>query len=64
MKRLVIDASVALKWFLKDEKYGDRAMCLLERFVRGEIDLVAPSLMVYEIINALVIAQMKGRIDE
>lgn len=64
MKRLVIDASVALKWFLRDEKYGDRAMGLLERFVRGEIDLVAPSLMVYEIINALGIAQRKGRIDE
>ena len=64
MKRLVIDASVALKWFLRDEKYGDRAMGLLDRFVRGELDLVAPSLMVYEIINALVIAQRKGRIDE
>jgi predicted nucleic acid-binding protein len=55
---------VALKWFLHDEKYGDRAMGLLDRFIRGELDLVAPSLMVYEIINALVIAQRKGRIDE
>lgn len=64
MKRLVIDASVALKWFLQDEKYGDRAMGLLDRSIRGELDLVAPSLMVYEIINALVIAQRKGRIDE
>ena len=64
MKRLVIDASVALKWFLRDEKYGDRALGLLERFVRGEVDLVAPSLMVYEVINGLVIAQRKGRIAE
>jgi predicted nucleic acid-binding protein len=64
LKRLVIDASVALKWFLLDEKYGDRALDLLERFVRGELDLVAPSLMVYEVINGLVIAQRKGRIAE
>ena len=64
MKRLVIDASVALKWFLLDEKYGDRALDLLERFVRGELDLSAPSLMVYEVINGLVIAQRKGRIAE
>ena len=64
MKRIVIDASVALKWFLRDEKYGDRAMGLLDRFVRGELDLAAPSLMVYEVINGLVIAQRKGRIAE
>lgn len=64
MNRLVLDASVALKWFLGDEKYGDQALGLLDRFVRGELDLVAPSLMVYEIINGLVIAQRKGRIAE
>jgi predicted nucleic acid-binding protein len=64
LKRLVIDASVALKWFLLDEKYGDRALDLLERFVRGELDLAAPSLLVYEVINGLVIAQRKGRIAE
>jgi predicted nucleic acid-binding protein len=64
VKRLVIDASVALKWFLRDEKYGDRAIGLLDRFVRGELDLAAPSLMVYEVINGLVIAQRRGRIAE
>lgn len=64
MSRLVIDASVALKWFLRDEKYGDRALGLLDRFVRGELELVAPSLMVYEVINGLVIAQRRGRIAE
>ena len=64
MKRLVIDASVALKWFLRDEKYGNRAMGLLDRFVRGELELAAPSLMFYEVINGLVIAQRKGRIAE
>ena len=60
----MIDASVALKWFLRDEKYGDRAMGLLDRFVRGEFELAAPSLMFYEVINGLVIAQRKGRIAE
>ena len=64
MNKLVIDASVALKWFLRDEKYGDSAMSLLERFIRGEIELAAPSLLVYEVINGLVVAQRKGRINE
>jgi len=64
VNRIVIDASVALKWFLRDEKYGDRALDLLDRFVRGELVLAAPSLMVYEVINGLVIAQRKGRIAE
>jgi predicted nucleic acid-binding protein len=64
VKKLVIDASVVLKWFLRDEKYGDRALNLLDRFVRGELGLAAPSLMVYEVINGLVIAQRKGRIAE
>ena len=64
MTKLVIDASVVLKWFLRDEKYGERALDLLDRFVRGELDLAAPSLMVYEVINGLVIARRKGRIAE
>jgi len=64
VNKLVIDASVVLKWFLRDEKYGDSAMSLLERFIRGEIELAAPSLLVYEVINGLVVAQRKGRINE
>ncbi len=64
MKKAVIDASVALKWFLQDEKYGEAAVDLLDRFVRGEVDLVAPSLIVYEVINGLVIAQRRSRIAD
>lgn len=64
MNKLVIDACVVLKWFLRDEKFGDRALALLDRFVRGELDLTAPSLMVYEVMNGLVIAQRRGRIAE
>lgn len=64
MNKLVIDASVVLKWFLRDEKIGDRALDLLDRFVRGELDLTAPSLMVYEVINGLVIAQRRGHIAD
>lgn len=64
MSTLVVDASVVLKWFLRDEKFGDRALDLLDRFVRDELDLTAPSLIVYEVINGLVIAQRRGRIAE
>lgn len=60
----MLDASVALKWFLRDEQYGEIALGLLHRFVAGELQLLAPSLLTYEIINGLVIAQRRGRIAE
>lgn len=64
MKRIVIDASVALKWYLSDEVLGERAVGLLEKYVSGDLDLLAPTLLEYEVVNGLVIARRKGRIKE
>ena len=64
MKLLIIDASVALKWFLPDEEHGRKSLRLLERFMGGEIILGAPALMEYEIVNGLLIAQKRGRVPE
>ena len=44
----VVDASVALKWFLDDEPYGAEALGLVQR---GET-LVAPDLLIAEVCNA------------
>jgi len=64
LKRVVIDASVVLKWYLADEKYGQRALNLLEKYLSNELDIFAPSLLEYEVINGLIIAQKRGRIKE
>lgn len=49
---MVIDASVLVKWFVA-EADSDRALELRDRHVNGEVQLAAPSLIVYEALNAL-----------
>ncbi len=48
----VIDASVALKWFVEEEG-SDRALRLRDGHLDGSSVLVAPDLMVIEVANAL-----------
>ena len=48
----VVDASVAIKWYLP-EVDTDAALSLRERHLNGDIRLVSPDLMVYEVANAL-----------
>ena len=64
MKRIVIDASVALKWYLADEEYSQKALGILDKYVSNELDIQAPSLLEYEVINGLIIAKKRGRIQE
>jgi len=61
---MVIDASVVLKWYLTDEELGVKAISLLGEYVSNELDILAPSLLEYEIMNGLMIAQKRGRIKE
>lgn len=53
--RFVIDASVAVKWFLQDsfEDHVDLAEEVLLDFLAGEIELHAPRLMSYEVCRLL-----------
>jgi predicted nucleic acid-binding protein len=60
----VIDASVALKWQFEDEEVTDKATALLEDFIEGKIDLIAPTLFPYEIVNAVNVAINRKRIGE
>jgi len=64
MKGVVIDASVILKWYLADEEYGEKALSLLYKYISKELDILSPSLLEYEVINGLLIAQKRGRIKE
>lgn len=64
MKRAILDASVILKWYLSDEEYGQKALILLHKYITKELDILSPSLLEYEVINGLIIAQKRGRIKE
>jgi predicted nucleic acid-binding protein len=48
----IVDASVAVKWYVKEEM-REKALRLRDEFVSGLIDLEAPSLILYEVGNAL-----------
>jgi predicted nucleic acid-binding protein len=62
MKELVIDASVILKWYLPDEEFTQKALNILHRHVSGETALYAPTILPYEILNALLVAERRGRV--
>jgi predicted nucleic acid-binding protein len=59
---LVLDASVAVKWFLlADEPLKDRAMHLLTRSQDGTLDFIIPDLFWAELGNVLCKAVRQGR---
>jgi len=60
---LVVDASVSLKWVLDDEVEVASSVALRDDGARGRIQTIAPSLWVYEVTNALVVARRRGRMD-
>lgn len=59
----VVDASVALKWYLRDEDHVPEALSLLEAYSAGEAELMAPYYIRYEIANALDVARIQSRIS-
>lgn len=59
---IVIDASVALKWFLPDETGGLQALDILKKYAEGKVELVAPDLLDYEVFNGLLIAYRRNRL--
>lgn len=52
MNEIVIDASVVVKWFI-EEKDSDKARFLRDKFIDGKVELTAPSLLYFEVLNAL-----------
>jgi predicted nucleic acid-binding protein len=62
VKQVVIDASVALKWRLRDEEATGQADALLDHYLAAELELLTPTLFDYEITNALKVAVTKGRL--
>src|SRR5437899_1653502 len=55
---LVVDASVAIKWHLKDEEHSHQALALLSRFAQGRVRLTAPAQIRYEVPSAIIAATL------
>ncbi len=53
---LVVDASVATKWYLTDEPDAEIAAGVLNRFGRGEVALIAPQQIRAEVPSAITVA--------
>jgi len=58
--KIVLDASVVAKWFIEEEN-TEKAIeiTIRDKFVRGEIEVLAPSLLIYEIRNVFFEASCK-----
>ena len=52
LNRIIIDANVVVKWFI-EEKDSNYALILRDKFINGEIELWAPPLLKFEVLNAL-----------
>jgi len=50
---VVLDSSVAIKWFRAGEPLREQALALRSAYTDGALDLAIPDLLVYEIANAL-----------
>ena len=66
MSLVVVDASVAAKWFLpeKGETLVDQALALLNKYDKGEVRFVVPDLFYVEIANAIWKTVRAGRVSQ
>ena len=65
MKALVLDASIAAKWFLPvaDEPYANEAKDLLHAYDEGKVGFAAPDVFWPELGNVFAKAARRGRIS-
>jgi len=52
MREAVVDASIIVKWFVIEEN-SDKALKIRDKYVEGELKIIAPELITFEILNAL-----------
>ncbi|WP_176232029.1 type II toxin-antitoxin system VapC family toxin [Candidatus Hakubella thermalkaliphila] len=54
---------MALKWYFPDEEGAEQALSLLRDHVEEKVELHAPSLIDYEVLNGALVALRKGRLE-
>lgn len=57
MIELVVDASVVVKWFI-EENDSEKAILLRDMFIEGKVEFFIPSLLYFEVLNALKYSQL------
>ena len=62
MSRVIVDASLGVKWMLREE-YNDEATALLSRWQLQETDIIVPSWYACEVANVLYQRIRKGTLD-
>lgn len=62
METLVIDASVAVKWIVK-ERDREKAVSILRSFLIGELNLWVPDIFFYEVPSALLSSEFYQKDD-
>jgi predicted nucleic acid-binding protein len=61
---LVVDASVAVKWQLRDEEYVDKADAIKQAFLLHTLELIVPVIFSVEWANAINVAILRSRFPE
>lgn len=61
INNLVVDTSVAVKWYLRDEELLNQADRLLADWTGGQWTFVAPGHFPYELTNAILRAERRQR---
>lgn len=59
---IVIDAGVILKGYFTDETGHEYAQLIMKEYAEGIVTLHAPHLIMYELVNALVVAGNRKRL--
>lgn len=60
---MIVDASVILSAFFPDEDQA-QAQTLIREHVMGRVELAAPTMLLYEVTNAVVQARRRERISD
>jgi predicted nucleic acid-binding protein len=61
---MIVDASVAAKWFLPEEEFESEAQLVRDALLDARIKGLAPSILWSEVAHAIVGAVRQGRLDE
>lgn len=64
MPRVVVDASVAIKWLNPHESLADKAHLIRDDYEQGRISLLVPSFWEYEVVNGINKAVARGHLSE
>ena len=60
----MVDASVAVKWQLRDEEYVDKADAIKQAFLLRSVGLLVPVIFTVEWANAINVAILRSRFSE